>query len=274
MTQQVSDAAVVSVHPPAQELEKQVVAILWICEEEAYLHADGLLTKALALTPEDHPFRITLLKRRGKLYREQGRFGESGMVYQQAIALAARLLGPVHDATRRVRWKFCQLQDRMRYRSGLTADEKAEHVRVAEECFLSARGTALAEGKLAEAAVHLSDQATWLRSVYERSHHSDPAGYHQRAIELSKQAVEELLAHRAALPESLNQEPGRAAAALGYLFADNFAAKEALEEFRRAVRLPGHSPSWYQSLRWQIRELDFQLHGDDDQYEGESRRRW
>lgn len=263
MTQHVSDAAVVPVFAPAHELERQVVAILWVLEEEAYLHADGLLNQALAMTPEDHPYRVTLLKRCGKLYREQGRFGESARVYQEAIALSERLLGVVHDATRRVRWKFCQLQDRMRYRSGLGAEEQAEHVRVAEECYQSARERALADGKLGEAAVLLSDRAAWLHSVYQRSHHRESAGYHKRAEELSRQAVEELIAHRHTLPPSLNDEPGRAAAALGRLFADNYALKPALEELRLAVRLLGHNHPWYKGLRWEIRELDYQLHGDE-----------
>lgn len=264
MTLYVSADLSAGAHSEALRCEKEVIAILWVCEEAAYPYADTLLDQALALTPAKHPYRVILLKRRGKLYREQGRFGESASVYQQALSLAEEQLGLAHVDTRRVRDKICKLHERMMFRSGLTQDDQNEHIRLSEQCFLSARERALQAGDAAVAAILLGDLAAFWHGLYQRCHHSRQPERYRRAVELSQQAVSELVQYRQQLPEALQTEPGRACASLGFLFADNYATREALEEWRRAVRLLGRNHPWYESLAWHIRDAEYQLYGDDD----------
>jgi hypothetical protein len=252
-------------HPEALNIDRQVAAILWNYEEDAFPYADGLIEKALALTAPEHTLRFTLLKRRGKLYREQSRFGEALQVLQFAVEQSERLLGSVHAVTRRLRVKLCKVLERMTWRSGLSEEERESHYATAQEHYMSARRRAQDNGQPAVAAVLLADLAGFWAQRWHSSHHSQEEQRYQRTRSLYEQARDELIAVREQLPEALREEPGVACASLGQIFALNFQWADAAVEYRRALNMLGREHTLYSSVRNSLQYCSQELRMDEDE---------
>jgi tetratricopeptide (TPR) repeat protein len=249
----------------AIEIDRQVAAFLWSCEEEAYFYADELIERALALVGPTDPLRLTLMKRRGKLYREQGRLGEALLVLERAVALAETTLGATDNVTRRLRSKLCKVLERMSWRSGLSPDEQQAHQRWVEDHFSAARRRALESGQPGVAAVLLGDLATYWAQLWHCSHYTVAPRRFERAQALYQQARDELTRMRDQLGSSgLDDELAVICDSLGGLFAMNCQWGDALIELRRAAKLLSPQHPLYKSVLASLRHCSDELRAEED----------